>query len=121
MICCSLSMSIIASYVNLSSLRYNAEILRQFSTYSDEYRKECNSFKNKSSKCILCVAGNNCEVCQLKTRFKTELQLVVDSNERYRLNDIAAHLQSRSNIEMCLKRETLKAKEESKSLKKRTE
>jgi len=99
----------------LSSFRYNAEILRQFSTYSDEYRKECNTFKSKSSNCILCEAGNNCEVCQLKTRFKTELQLVVYSNERYRLNDIAAHLQSRSNIEMCLKRETLKAKEESKS------
>ena len=82
--------------------RYNAEILRQFSTYTDEYRKEINAFDNKA-KCLLCVGDDMCEICSLKSRFRNELkQFVEDIKGSYRLDDLAAHLLSAGCIETSL-------------------
>ena len=82
---------------------YNADILRQFSTYNDEYRKECNAFHTTAKKCMLCVGDTNCEICSLKSRFSTELQQVMGRDKPYRLEDLADHLLSASNVEVSLK------------------
>ena len=50
---------------------------------------------------MLCVGGNECEICTLKSRFDKELQQVIESNDRYRLEDLATHLLSAKNIETC--------------------
>ena len=78
--------------------RYNAEILRQFSSYSDEYRKEGNYFDHKA-KCLLCVGNEQCEICCLKSKFRSELKGVINKNEPYRLGDLVTHLLSASDIE----------------------
>mmetsp|Transcript_3307 Transcript_3307/g.7376 ORF Transcript_3307/g.7376 Transcript_3307/m.7376 type:complete len:245 (+) Transcript_3307:2904-3638(+) len=75
---------------------YNADILKQFSIYSDEYRKDSNSFDHKAE-CLLCVGEENCEICVLKSKFGNELKDVI--NKPYRLADIATHLLRASTIE----------------------
>mmetsp|Transcript_39003 Transcript_39003/g.70250 ORF Transcript_39003/g.70250 Transcript_39003/m.70250 type:complete len:1144 (+) Transcript_39003:1488-4919(+) len=77
---------------------YNAEILRQFSSYSDEYRKEGNSFDHKA-KCLLCVGNEKCDICSLKSKFRSELKGVISKDEPYRLGDLVTHLLSASEIE----------------------
>ncbi len=82
--------------------RYNAEILRQFSTYVDEYSDPNNSFSNKAKCCLLCVDNRECEICSLKSKFISEIQHFVDGNHPYRLRDIEAHLLSAKNIERSM-------------------
>jgi len=90
-------------HINTNNIcRYNAEILRQFSTYTDEYRKESNAFDNKA-KCLLCVGDDMCEICSLKSRFRNELKQFVDDSEGpYRLDDLATHILSAGCIETSL-------------------
>lgn len=77
--------------------RYNREILRQFSY--DEHKKEDNSLFDIRAKCLLCVGGDKCEICSIKSKFKSELEGIVNRNEPYHLSDLEAHLMSASNIE----------------------
>ncbi|KAL7538516.1 hypothetical protein ACHAXR_008608 [Thalassiosira sp. AJA248-18] len=77
---------------------YNAEILRQFSSYCAEFRKESNSY-DKNAECLLCVGSEKCEVCSIKLKFRSELQELMTSNEPVRLSDFETHLLSASNID----------------------
>lgn len=78
---------------------YNAEVLRQFSSYKDEYRKEGNDFASAQATCMLCVGDEECEICSLKSTFRSELKDVMDKSEPFRLSDIASHLLDASNID----------------------
>jgi hypothetical protein len=78
---------------------YNAEILRQFSTYVDEYSKEDYSLFNKDARCLLCDCNKECDVCSLKSRFRDDVQHIVDGNHPYRLRDLEALLLSAKNVE----------------------
>lgn len=80
------------------NFRYNAEILRQFSTYANEYSEQSDSFNNKA-KCLLCVGNIECEICSLMSKFRSEVQDIVKCNHPYRLGDIEAHLLNAKNIE----------------------
>lgn len=81
-------------------VRYNAEILRQFSSYGEVYRKEGNSSAHGTEKdCLLCVGDEKCELCYLKSKYKDELKSVTERDEPYRLSDLATHLLGASNIE----------------------
>jgi hypothetical protein len=84
------------------NLRHNAEILRQFSTYVDEYSDPNNSFSNKARCCLLCVGNRECEICSLKSKFGSEIQHIVETNHPYRLRDIEAYLLSAKNIERSM-------------------
>ena len=86
--------------------RYNAEILRQFSTYVDEYSDPTNSFSNKAK-------YRECEICSLKSKFRSEIQHFVDGNHPYRLRDIEAHLLSAKNIERSVADSSAHGREES--------
>ena len=81
----------------------NAEILRQFVCYSDEYRSRGVAFDDKAE-CLLCVGGEECEICTLKSTWH-ELQDVLQGGEPYRLDDLASHLLSSSNIERLIAEE----------------
>ncbi len=93
--------------------RYIAEILRQFSTYVDKYSDPNNSFSNKAKCCLLCVGNRECEICSLKSKFRSEIQHFVDGNHPYRLRDIEAHLLSAKNIERSVADSSAHGREES--------
>ena len=78
---------------------YNAEILRQFSCYSDEYTNEGNGFDSFKDTCLLCVGGKKCEICTLKATWGSEVKDILEGDEPYRLSDLEAHLLSANNIE----------------------
>ena len=83
-------------------VRYNAEILRQFSSYGEVYRKEGNSSAHGTEKdCLLCVGDEKCELCYLKSKYKDELKSVTERDELYRLSDLSQHIclaQALSNV-----------------------
>ena len=76
---------------------YNAEILRQFSTYADKYSKE--SLFNKDARCLLCDCNKECDICTLKSRFRDDVQHIADGNHPYRLRDLEALLLSPKNVD----------------------
>ena len=77
--------------------RYNAEILRQFNSYCDEYRKLKFQPVHKE-KCMLCVGNDKCDICALKSKFRDEL-ILFKGERSFRLDDIATHLLSDNNID----------------------
>lgn len=77
-------------FLNTENFRYNAEILRQLVSYSDEYTKH-NFNDVKLADCILCVGNEKCNICALKTKFQNELKSF-RCNDLRRLDDIADFL-----------------------------